>query len=254
MVAKLILFDVDGTLVESGKKISNVVSNVMSKLHNDNILGVIGGGTYEKLMSQLDNSSKYFTYIFSECGSVVHKQHNEKFQEISKKNIVEYLGANTIEKIKEVYLNELEHNDYLVLNNIEQYKWYDDGKYVDIRNGLIYFTPVGMESNDKYRNIFINYNKKTDWNKYVIDVLNNIDNRVTCVLGGAVGIACYPTYWNKAQILPYIKSEGHSEIYFFGDKTQHDGNDYPMYNSKEVIGVSVISPDDTITKIKQLEL
>ena len=70
---KLLLFDVDGTICDSGKKItSHMTNSILNLVKSGYVIGIVGGGTFNKILYQLDNQIKP-EYIFSECGSVFHK-------------------------------------------------------------------------------------------------------------------------------------------------------------------------------------
>ena len=69
-MVKLLLFDVDGTICESGQPIKLDMVNLFNKLQSKYDIGIVGGGTFEKIIYQLDNKLKP-KYIFSECGSVL---------------------------------------------------------------------------------------------------------------------------------------------------------------------------------------
>lgn len=251
----IILFDLDGTLTYSTKVISDEMCEMLIKLkHSKYTLGIVGGGEHKNIIKQLGNSSHLFDYIFSECGSVIFKLDEEQlYNEILRKNIVSYLGLILIKHIGNTFLSEITNNEYIDTLNLDQY----GAKmpvHVDIRSGLIYLTPVGMESNELYRKLFVEYDKEHKWREHMLNILSNIphDKDLVYTIGGEVGIACYPTSWNKAQILPYIKSEGFSKIYFFGDKTEPNGNDYPLYSSPQVIGYHVDDPIDTLKLLQAI--
>ena len=62
-MSKLILFDVDGTLTESGKIIHNSMLNKLITLNNKGYdLGIVGGGKLEKILNQIKKSN-CFTHI-----------------------------------------------------------------------------------------------------------------------------------------------------------------------------------------------
>lgn len=245
----LILFDVDGTLANSGQCVLTEMGNKFIYLNNDGYkLGLIGGGTHAKILAQIGKYIDCFQFVFSECGSVIYERINNELIETHKKNIYEYIEYEKIQKIVDVFLNEIECNDYIKILNASQYE-HSGGKYVDIRNGLIYLSSVGMEAGKYHRDVFIKYDSKIKWREYVMQVLNNVTDKLTFTIGGDVGIACYPISWNKSQILPYVREKKFDNIYFFGDKTEKNGNDYPLYSSPEIIGFSVKSPEDTLNKI-----
>lgn len=259
-MSNIILFDLDGTLAHSTKNVSDEMYETLKKLKNMGyILGIVGGGEHKKCTKQLDKSLKLFDYIFSECGSVIYKlettftDNSQKYKEISRKNIVEHLGSIKIKHIGDTFLSLLVSDNYIDHLNCEQYG-INIPIHVDIRSGLIYLTPVGMNSNDEYRKLFVEYDKHTKWRNSAIKILSEIssDSDLIYTIGGEVGIACYPKNWNKSQIIPYLKTEGFDKLYFFGDKTEPNGNDYPLYISPDVIGYSVKSPCNTEELLKKI--
>ena len=79
---KLFLFDVDGTLVESGQKITEEMKIILNKIKSSGFeIGIVGGGKYDKIKEQIDDIK--FDYLFTENGCVYHK--NDVL--IHKKNI-----------------------------------------------------------------------------------------------------------------------------------------------------------------------
>lgn len=254
-MSSIILFDLDGTLAYSTKAVNDEMYNLLLKIKQlGYTLGIVGGGEHSKCIKQLGKSSKLFKYIFSECGSVIFKHDDEQiYNEISRKDIIKHLGSHLIKRIGNTFLNELSNDEYIDTLNYGQYG-VKEPVHVDIRSGLIYLTPVGMESDDLYRNLFVEYDNYCGWRNRVLNILSNStsDTNLVYTIGGAVGIACYPESWNKAQVVPYVKSEGFEKIYFFGDRTDISGNDYPLYSSPHVIGYSVIDPADTMKLLENI--
>ena len=242
---KLVLFDVDGTLAPSGKKIEQPMIECLSLLKTkcDNIeLGIVGGGSYNKICWQLDIAKDMFRYVFSECGAVVHID-----------------GKLTNEK------NMLELADRDILNNIIRTAFIEiasmpiiyHGCQMDFRKGLIYISPPGIQATDYERNIFAKADKEFDLRKKLIEKLLSIDNvkdQYEITIGGHVGIAVYPKGWDKSQVIDMIPNIDNLELYFFGDKTEPEGNDYPIYSHPRVKGYSVTDPNNTIEIIEKLWL
>lgn len=255
IMTSIILFDLDGTLAYSTKTVSDEMHDVLLQLRQlGYTLGIVGGGEHKKCIKQLGRSARLFKYIFSECGSVIFKlDDDQRYNEISRRDIVSYLGSLLIKRIGNIFLNEVSNDEYIDTLNFGQYG-VKLPTHVDIRSGLIYLTPVGMESDDLYRNLFIEYDNNNSWRTHMINILSDStsDTNLVYTIGGAVGIACYPETWNKAQVVPYVKSEGFKKIYFFGDKTDIFGNDYPLYISPHVISYSVIDPDDTMRLLEDI--
>lgn len=254
-MASIILFDLDGTLAYSTKTVSDEMHKVLLQLKRlGYTLGIVGGEEHRECIKQLGKSTRLFDYIFSECGSVTFKLDNDqRYNEISRRDIVERLGSLLIKRIGNTFLNELSNDEYIDTLNFGQYG-VKLPTHVDIRSGLIYLTPIGIDSDDLYRNLFVEYDNNNNWRSHVINVLSNstLDTDLIYTMGRSVEIACYPETWNKAQVVPYVKSEGFTKIYFFGDKTDIFGNDYPLYISPHVIGYSVSDPDDTMRLLEDI--
>lgn len=245
---KILLFDVDGTLCESGKIISEKMSYLLNILTDSNYkIGIVGGGTYEKILYQLNNQV-YPEYIFSECGSVYHKLNSDKksYSFINKNNLrlePEYSKINQLIKTSLKFISEV---DYLV-----------SGHFIDLRNGLIYVSLVGMVGNDEERENFIKLDKINEYRTKLIDILQQhaielgLSDYLDICLGGSVGIAIYPKKWNKVQVLNWLNVND-SEIHFFGDKYLPNGNDYELIIHPSIIPHPVDSPTDTIVELKRL--
>ena len=235
----IILFDVDGTLTTSGSIINNAMLDIIKKikLEKKNIdLGLVGGGTYNKIKYQMADNLDLFKYIFCECGSVIYIN-NEFYQENNLLNVVD-----------RDYLNDIIK---LCLINIAEMPILYSGHNIEFRKGLIYISPVGMQASNIERDLFMQKDKDLNLRFNLIKKIKEKDfkNVLEVVLGGEVGIAMYPKGWNKSQVMKYLVYE---KIFFFGDKTDPDGNDYPLYSHPKVKGIFVKNYKDTIIKLKKL--
>lgn len=246
---KLLLFDVDGTICDSGKKISSYMANTINNFINLGcIFGIVGGGTFNKILYQLDNQV-IPKFIFSECGSVFHEFNSQtnQYKLININNIrlePEYIQIN---KLVKTCLNYISKMDYLV-----------SGNFIDLRNGLIYVSLVGMVATNEERENFINLDNIHHYRKELIDTLIlhafelGIRNKIDICLGGSVGIAIYPTKWNKVQVLDWIDNTKYDTIYYFGDKYLIDGNDYKLINHPNIIGCCIDNLEQTTNILEAL--
>ena len=258
-IMKIYLFDVDGTLCESGKTISTQMAQILNKIVSDGVqIGIVGGGTYEKIIFQLNNMVKPH-YIFSECGSVYHKLNLDNYILINKNNLrleSEYIKINILVKTCLKFISEV---DYLV-----------SGNFIDLRNGLIYVSLVGMVGTDEERENFIQLDKIYEYRTKLINLLKkqacelDIDEYLDICLGGSVGIAIYPKKWNKVQVLKWLGFETESglglgldanlnEIHYFGDKYFPNGNDYEIISHNLIIPHPVDSPEQTLFLLENIE-
>ena len=236
---KLLLFDVDGTLVESGQKVTSDIISLLKDLQKNNYeLGIVGGGKLDKVLYQFNNEIN-FTHYFTECGCVYHKYIN-KLKLIYKKNLREHNLYKNINQIVKTALNYLSKVDYELT-----------GHFIDLRNGIIYISLIGMVATQEERKIFINLDKKFNYRKTLLNILKDkanelkILNKLDIVFGGSVGIAIYPKEYDKIQVLDYLEKDKYSEIHYFGDKYLEDGNDYILLNHNDTIAHKVNSFLDT---------
>lgn len=241
----LLLFDVDGTICESGKKINNDISIVLKKLLDCNIdIGIVGGGTFEKISYQLNNTFNP-KYIFSECGSCYYLLENNKYNLIYKNDLrlePEYIKINELLKLALFFISTV---DYLIAGNI-----------IDIRNGLIYISLVGMTATETERNNFIKIENRRKYRNALLSLLQNkakelhIDEYLDITFGGSVGIAIYPKKWNKIQVIQHLPF--YTEIHYFGDKYMESGNDYEIMNHNSVIPHKIDTLEQTLNILEQL--
>jgi phosphomannomutase len=245
---KIYLFDVDGTICESGKKISSQMATILNKMIENQIkIGIVGGGTFEKIIYQLDNLVKP-EIIFSECGSVYHEYNFEQkeYVLINKNNLRLEKEYPKINKLVKTCLKYISTVPYLI-----------SGNFIDLRNGLIYVSLVGMVANDEEREKFTQMDKIYNYRKNLIAILKaqsidlKIINYIDICLGGSVGIAIYPKKWNKVQVLNWINLE-HNEIHYFGDKYEPDGNDYELLNHKSIIPHRINTIEETLNILTEI--
>jgi len=249
---KLLLFDVDRTLTKSGQKIDNAMCHLLQKLNENNYtIGIVGGGKLDKILYQLnDNNNKnnYIEHYFSECGCVYHKKVQDNIQEIYIKNIRNHKLYPKINILIKKTLQYLSNVDYLIT-----------GHFIDLRNGIIYISLIGMVASLEERAYFLEKDKEFLYRKKLIDILIkesknlNIDNQLTICEGGEVGIAIYPNEYDKTQVLEYLLPF-YDEIHYFGDKYLPNGNDHNLINNNNVIGHPVDSIDDTIEILTKILL
>lgn len=241
----LILFDVDGTICNSGQIITESMVNLINQVSENYEIGIVGGGTYEKILIQLNKQVEPL-YIFSECGSVFYKLINNEYKLIYKNNLrneKEYLLINKLIKIS---LEFIAKQEYLI-----------SGNFIDLRNGLIYISLVGMSATEEERNSFLILDKEYNYRLILLNILKNesvkmkINETIDIVLGGSVGIAIYPKKWNKTQVLEHIDNN-YENIYYFGDKYEKNGNDYELINHERVIGKPVNNINETMEILKDL--
>lgn len=238
----ILLFDVDGTLTPSGDIIKPEMISVIQKISQmENVnLGIVGGGNYDKIKWQLGDSLNCFKFIFSECGAVVY---------IDGKIVKE---KNMLDHCNRIILNQMIKR---ALNVISDMPIIYHGHQVDFRKGLIYISPPGMQATSYERNVFLEMDQTLHLRQCLLENLIELNTNDTfeVVFGGSIGIAIYPKGWDKSQVVDILKEMQINDIiYYFGDRTEPSGNDYPIYSHKDVNGISVTNYLDTIQKLSEM--
>jgi phosphomannomutase len=245
---KLILFDVDGTLTESGKIIEDDMLCQLNKIKEKGFdIGIVGGGKLEKILTQIKNCY-YIDHFFTECGCVYYKNIGNDtliLENIYTKNIRKhelYPKINILIKEALLFLSQV---DYVLTGN-----------FIDLRNGIIYISLIGMVATDVERKYFIEINKQYKYRTRLIEILKkkaeelNILNQLSICQGGEVGIGIYPREYDKIQVIEHISE--YSEIHYFGDKYEIDGNDYNIINYKNIIGHPVDNYEQTLNILDKI--
>jgi HAD superfamily hydrolase (TIGR01484 family) len=235
MSRNLILFDVDGTIAESGQIIDKTIKTLIKQISKNFDIGIVGGGTKEKILFQLEDL--YFNHYFFECGCVYHVNNSLNKEEI---NLNEKYTKNIREHILYPKINILVKQALLFLSNVD---YTISGNFIDLRNGMIYISLIGMSATIDERSYFVNLNKNSNYRKKLLDILINkaielgINNNVTICEGGTVGLAIYPVENDKEQVIKHLSD--YNEIYYLGDKYDENGNDFKIINNKKIIGCPV---------------
>ena len=238
---KLILFDVDGTLAESTLSISQKMVDILTVFKEDPYyeLGIVGGGEYSKIISQIGQENAHlFKYIFSENGLVSYKG-DELFH---KNDIKNSISENNLQKIINFVLR------YIADLELP----YKRGSFVRFRTGMLYITPIGGDCSQEERNNFVEYDKIHEVRQTMIDALKKEFPDISILLGGAIGLGIHPKGWDKSYIMQFLNKEDYDGIIFYGDRCTPDGNDYPLFSHPDIKGFCVENPQNTIDSLLKI--
>lgn len=240
---KLLLFDVDGTLVISGKEIDDDMSELLKSFnYKDYELGIVGGGKMDKILEQFKDSI-YFNHYFSECGCVYYTNFSRdtlKLEKIYEKNLRNHKQYSNINILIKLALEFLSKVDYDIT-----------GHFIDLRCGIVYISLIGMTATEDERQYFIEKDKINNYREKLLNLLINKESelndvsKIDIVYGGSVGISIYPKEYDKIQILQHIDVNKYDQIYYFGDKYLKSGNDYNLLNSNMLKGFNIDTINDT---------
>jgi phosphomannomutase len=233
MKKTILLFDVDGTLAYSGCSLDESMIEALKRLVARGYeLGIVGGGTYEKIHHQLGSVQKYFEHIFSECGCVHHDRSGAL---LSRRDLRQHPLYPAVDILLKKALAFLSTVDYPLT-----------GHLIDRRSGIVYLSLIGMSASEEERQMFLQSNAKHHYIDRLITLLqSHCPPGLDVVRGGSVGIAIYPTEWDKVQVLDFYAASD-AEIHYFGDKYKIGGNDYRLLHHPRVIGHPVDSSNHTL--------
>lgn len=250
MQKTLILFDVDGTIVESSQKINKPMETILNKLKDNGFeLGIVGGGKLDKILDQL-GPDIIFTHYFTECGCIYHKNNSNTKLDLEYKYSKNIRDHNTYQEINKLVKHALKY-----LSRVE---YTLTGNFIDLRTGIIYISLIGMAATIKERFDFIELDKTKKYREKLLkQLLDKADElklteKITIVEGGSVGIAIYPIECDKTQVLYQFPRIQYENIYYFGDKYEINGNDHNILNHPDVIGIEIDNPDQTLKHISRL--
>lgn len=125
------------------------------------------------------------------------------------------------------------------------------GHFIDVRNGLVYISLVGLQATTNEKQQFIQLDYKKKFRENLFRMLqefikkNNIKNKIRVTYGGSTGIAVYPVEWDKVQVLDHIPYKNYEKIFYFADKYEQEGNDFRLINHPLIHGVRVSSIKQT---------
>lgn len=131
------LFDVDGTLAESGQTVHPGIRAIWGSLSAYYEMGVVGGGTFEKISQQVDGL--VLDHCFSECGCVYHRRGILRYV----KNIRDHIVYPYIDRLVKKTLSFLATVEYPL-----------SGHLIDVRHGLVYISLVGLSATTAERDAF----------------------------------------------------------------------------------------------------
>lgn len=257
----LLLFDVDGTVTPARQCITNEMDAFLQELKQRVTVGLVGGSDLNKIVEQtvpmslkrqlcdktpLELCLNRYDYVFAENGLVAYKSANL----IAKQNLVAHLGEEKLQKFINFCLYHMSSLQLPVKR----------GNFIEFRNGLINVCPVGRSCSQAEREQFNAFDKENRIREKFIELLNSkfgpqSDDPLGLVftIGGQISFDAFPKGWDKTYCLNLIDGN-YKEIHFFGDKTHIGGNDYEIFSDSRTIGHSVVSPEDTIEQLKNLNI
>ncbi|XP_023487488.1 phosphomannomutase 1 isoform X1 [Equus asinus] len=257
----LCLFDVDGTLTPARQKIDPEVAAFLQKLRSRVQIGVVGGSDYSKIAEQLgdgDEVIENFDYVFAENGTVQYK-HGRL---LSKQTIQNHLGEELLQDLINFCLR------YMALLRLPKKR----GTFIEFRNGMLNISPIGRSCTLEERIEFSELDKSKRLNfrlrllpsdaslrkekireKFVEALETEFAGKgLRFSRGGMISFDVFPEGWDKRYCLDSLDQDSFDTIHFFGNETSPGGNDFEIYADPRTVGHSVVSPQDTVQRCREI--
>ncbi|XP_044158001.1 phosphomannomutase 1 [Bufo gargarizans] len=239
----LCLFDVDGTLTPAREKVDPEVDLFLQELRQRVKIGVVGGSDYSKIAEQLGDGDEVihkFDYVFAENGTVQYKDG----QLLSRQAIQNHLGEELLQDLINFCLI------YIAMLKLPKKR----GTFIEFRNGMLNISPIGRSCSKEERIEFSEVDKKEKIREKFVAALQRefAGKGLRFTKGGMISFDIFPEGWDKRYCLDILEEERFLRIHFFGNETSPGGNDYEIYTDPRTIGHTVVSPEDTLRRCRQL--
>ncbi len=239
----VVVFDLDGTLVESKSNMDAEMGSLLAELLIRNKVAIIGGASFEQMASQLPDSifKSSNLFLFPLGGGSFYVYQDEKWQKIYSQNLTD----EEKKKISEAF--EMVFKD---IGYVQPAKIY--GEIIEDRVGQVTFSALGQHAPIE---------EKRKWNKEksnkrlkIVSKLKNYLPDMEVKIAGLTSIDVTRKGIDKKfgveQIIKNLDVTAEN-IIFFGDALEPDGNDYPALESG-VLCFKVESIQDTKNAIKHI--
>jgi phosphomannomutase len=203
------IFDVDGTLTPSRGRISNEYEDFFTSFCSDNPVYLVTGSDKDKTIEQLGER------IVSKAAMVFNCSGNDVWQK--GENV--YTNEWTLPADVELWLEEqLDKSDFSIRT----------GNHIETRPGCVNFSVVGRNANAEQRAAYVSVEGDVGERGMITEEFNKTFPDLEAVIGGETGIDIYPKGRDKSQILKRINYTNKDKLFFFGDRVEPGGNDFPL--------------------------
>lgn len=206
MTGRVFVFDVDGTLTPSRQKINKEFASWLESFFTHNAVYLVTGSDREKTLEQVGPSLYNLAHTVYQCsGNHVFQQDREIYRTDWK-----------LPDLARTFLISCEYESQFPLRT---------GNHIEERPGVVNFSVVGRNATLDERKLYVEYDTKENDRRIIAEAFNTMFPDIEAVVAGETGLDIFPRGANKGQIIDDFIG---LEVYFFGDKMDEDGNDYPL--------------------------
>jgi len=205
---KKFIFDVDGTLTPSRRKITSEFFHEFYQFVDKNDVYLVTGSDRDKTLEQVTPE------IYNHCKRVYNCSGSDAYE--SDKNV--YRDTWELPGDVEKFLNdELDFSQFPLRN----------GNHIERRPGGVNFSILGRDPDPFLgRDEYVQWDKETNERSDIADRIRNQFPDINVALGGQTGIDIGPKGADKSQILRDFSTS--DELHFFGDRMEPGGNDHSL--------------------------
>ena len=201
------IFDVDGTLTPSRRRINKEFAVWFSKFCQRNDVYLVTGSDRPKTIEQVGE------FIYHTC-----------------KRVYQCSGCDVWEQDKNVYTTDWTLSDdarkWLKIKLDESRFVLRTGLHIEERSGMVNYSIVGRNATLGERKFYVEYDKKHNERNKLAKEFNKVFPNLQAVVGGETGIDIFAKGFDKSQIIKDF--DPNDTIHFFGDAMHPEGNDYPL--------------------------
>ena len=202
------IFDVDGTLTPSRKKMDGNFALWFSDFCLKNEVYLVTGSDRPKTIQQVGE------YIAHKCKRVYQCSGNQVWE---KDLIIRENTAEMPRSLTNFLTRKLNESEFPPAT----------AKRIEARTGCWNVSVVGRGCSDEDRTRYIAWDFATNERANLVEEINNHFPNWRAAIGGETGIDIFPKGFDKAQILYDFDLQ--DEVRFFGDQTDIGGNDREIF-------------------------
>ena len=224
---KALIFDMDGTLTPSTKKISLEMMDTLSSIRPSYKKYLVTGSDLNKVVNQIPEEFllKIFSKVFTCNGTRVYDTNLDLDDETKP---LEPDLVHKIELIDHYSQADLNHLISRLLSIAsESHTKYKTGTFIEWRGSQINFSVVGRNCSSDQRENYVIWDNKSNERRKIVKRLEEEFSGwgLGFNLGGQISIDITRKEWDKTYSFEHIP-ENPLDCIFFGDKVIEGGNDY----------------------------
>ena len=213
---KKFIFDVDGTLTPSRKKITPEFFDKFFQFTEENDVYLVTGSDRDKTLEQITPE------IYNNCKRVYNCSGSDVYE--GDKNVYRD-DWELPEKVERFLQDELDFSQFPIRN----------GNHIERRPGGVNFSILGRDKDPMLgREEYVKWNKIHSERRFIALRILNMFPDLSVALGGQTGIDIGPLGADKSQILRDFTAD--DEIHFFGDRMESGGNDHSLGEAVKKMG------------------